>query len=196
MPLDQPAPTAAAADEPTPGQATPRLVVPALAGSHERRFRVYYGEFEAGQSVARLAYRLEVEGDRYLIRTEAQAEGLIALVYSGAVSQTSMGRIGPHGLQPLSYIETRGRGSRRVTAFDPDAARLFLKCAQATPLPRLVREVMVDELDVGMQLACGIYSPTGVLLVAEGYHLDENTIAKIRNYNSSSTLLRQLLVYC
>jgi hypothetical protein len=71
-----------------------------------------------------------------------------------------------------------------------------LKCAQATPLPRLVREVMVDELDVGMQLACGIYSPTGVLLVAEGYHLDENTIAKIRNYNSSSTLLRQLLVYC
>ncbi len=82
------------------------------------------------------------------------------------------------------------------TAFDPDAARLFLKCAQATPLPRLVREVMVDELDVGMQLACGIYSPTGVLLVAEGYHLDENTIVKIRNYNSSSTLLRQLLVYC
>jgi response regulator RpfG family c-di-GMP phosphodiesterase len=82
------------------------------------------------------------------------------------------------------------------TAFDPDAARLFLRCAQATPLPRLVREVMVDEIDVGMQLASGIYSPTGVLLVAEGYHLDENTIKKIRNYNSSSTLLRQLLVYC
>lgn len=82
------------------------------------------------------------------------------------------------------------------TAFDPDATRLFLRCAQATPLPRLVREVMVDELDVGMQLASGIYSPTGVLLVAEGYHLDENTIKKIRNYNSSSSLSRQLLVYC
>ncbi|MEI8292715.1 MAG: HD domain-containing phosphohydrolase [bacterium] len=82
------------------------------------------------------------------------------------------------------------------SAFDPDAARLFLKCAQATQLPRLVREVMVDELEVGMQLACGIYSPTGVLLVAEGYHLDESTISKIRNYNTSSTLVRQLLVYC
>ena len=82
------------------------------------------------------------------------------------------------------------------TAFDPDATRLFLRCAQATSLPRLVREVMVDELEVGMQLASGIYSPTGVLLVAESYHLDENTITKIRNYNSSSTLLRQLLVYC
>lgn len=82
------------------------------------------------------------------------------------------------------------------TVFDPDAARLFLRCAQATPLPRLVREVMVDELDVGMQLASGIYSPTGVLLVAEGYHLDENTIKKIRNFNSSSSLSRQLLVYC
>ncbi len=82
------------------------------------------------------------------------------------------------------------------TAFDPDATRLFLRCAQATSLPRLVREVMVDELDVGMQLASGIYSPTGVLLVAEGYHLDENTIKKIQNYNASSSLLRQLLVYC
>lgn len=82
------------------------------------------------------------------------------------------------------------------SAFDPDATRLFLRCAQATSLPRLVREVMIDELDVGMQLASGIYSPTGVLLVAEGYHLDENTIKKIRNYNSTSSILRQLLVYC
>jgi response regulator RpfG family c-di-GMP phosphodiesterase len=82
------------------------------------------------------------------------------------------------------------------TRFDPDATRLFLRCAQATTLPRLVREIMVDELEVGMQLASGIYSPTGVLLVAEGYHLEENTIKKIRNYNSSSSLLRQLLVYC
>ena len=82
------------------------------------------------------------------------------------------------------------------TAFDPDATRLFLRCAQASPLPRLVKEVMVDELEVGMQLAAGIYSPTGVLLVSDGYHLDENTINKIRNYNLNSTLLRQLLVYC
>jgi response regulator RpfG family c-di-GMP phosphodiesterase len=62
------------------------------------------------------------------------------------------------------------------SAFDPDAVRLFLRCAQASLLPRLVREVMVDELDVGMQLASGIYSPTGVLIVAEGYHLDESSI--------------------
>ncbi len=82
------------------------------------------------------------------------------------------------------------------TAFDPDATRLFLRCAQATHLPRSVREVMVDELEVGMQLATGIYSPTGVLLVAEGYHLEENTIKKIRNYNLSSSLPRQLLVFC
>jgi response regulator RpfG family c-di-GMP phosphodiesterase len=82
------------------------------------------------------------------------------------------------------------------TVFDPDATRLFLRCAQATSLPRLVREVMVDELDVGMQLASGIYSQTGVLLVADGYHLDENTITKIRNFNRSSSLPRQLLVYC
>ncbi len=82
------------------------------------------------------------------------------------------------------------------TAFDPDATRLFLRCAQATPLPRLVREVMVDELQVGMQLATGIYNPAGVLLVSDGYHLDEGTIAKIRNFNRSSSLPRQLLVYC
>lgn len=82
------------------------------------------------------------------------------------------------------------------TAFDPDATRLFLRCAEATPLPRLVKEVMVDELTVGMQLASGIYSPTGVLLVADGYHLDESAIHKIKNYNLSSLLHRQLLVFC
>ena len=82
------------------------------------------------------------------------------------------------------------------TAFDPDATRLFLRCAEATPLPRVVKEVMVDELTVGMQLASGIYSPTGVLLVADGYHLDESTIHKIKNYNLSSLLHRQLLVFC
>jgi HD-GYP domain-containing protein (c-di-GMP phosphodiesterase class II) len=95
-----------------------------------------------------------------------------------------------HEMAVDSILEQSG------TAFDPDATRLFLRCAQASPLPRLVKEVMVDELEVGMQLASGIYSPTGVLLVADGYHLDENTIHKIRNYNLNSSLLRQLLVYC
>jgi len=162
LPLDQPAPTASAADGSTPGQATPRLVVPALAGSHERRFRVYYGDFEAGQSVARLAYRLEVEGDRYLIRTEAQAEGLIALVYSGAVSQTSMGRIGPHGLQPLSYIETRGQGSRRMTAFDPDARTL----TPAGQEPVTVPDGLQDRLSVFYQL--GLLARADPALFAAG----------------------------
>ena len=162
LPVDEPAQTAAADDRPTPGQATTRQVVPALAGSHERRFRVYNGDFEAGQSVARLAYRLEVEGDRYLIRTEAQAEGLIALVYSGAVSQISMGRIGPHGLQPMSYIETRGGGSRRATAFDPDARTL----TPAGQEPVTVPDGIQDRLSVFYQL--GLLARADPALFAAG----------------------------
>ncbi len=162
VPIVQPQETMAAAQAPIEAAVVPRLVVPPVSGSYERRFRVFYGDFEGGQSVARLAYRVEVEADRYLIRTEAQAEGLIALVYSGAVSQTSLGRIGPHGLQPLSYIETRGRVSRRATAFDPDARTLTPADQAAVAVP----DGLQDRLSVFYQL--GLMARADPTLFAAG----------------------------
>jgi hypothetical protein len=109
-------------------------VVPGLPASHSRQFRVYWGDFTEQRSVARLAYRLTREDDRYEIRTEGEAEGLIALFYSGTLIQVSRGRLGPEGLQPQRYAEQRGKRAERSVSFDQEGHRL-LPVGGAAPVP-------------------------------------------------------------
>jgi len=80
-------------------------------------------------------------------------------------------------------------------ALDPEAVRLFLKTTQVRPLPRNVREIMLEELEPGMVLANGLYSPHGMLLVGEGQALSDGTISKIRNHNMITPISQRLLVY-
>jgi len=79
--------------------------------------------------------------------------------------------------------------------FDPEAVRLFFKVTQIAELPQSVREIMVDELAPGMRLVKGIYSPSGLLLVAEGQDLNPATIAKIKNHHMLTSVTQRLLVY-
>jgi hypothetical protein len=118
-----------------PPAAAPVVSVPRLPGSRRERFRVYWGEFTKASSVARLEYLLVNDGDRYLLRTQAEAEGLLSLVYSGTLTQSSAGRLGPAGLQPVRYAETRGRRPERAVAFDLDAGRLLAGDREPLPLP-------------------------------------------------------------
>jgi len=80
-------------------------------------------------------------------------------------------------------------------AYDPEAVRLFLKVTQLARLPRQVREIMLDELEPGMVLATGIYSPHGLLLIGEGQELGQATIGKIRSHNQVTPIQQRLLVY-
>lgn len=80
-------------------------------------------------------------------------------------------------------------------ALDPEAVRLFLKVTHLLQLPRQVREVLLEELEPGMILANGLYSPHGLLLVGEGQMLSSNTISKIRNHNLMTPISQRLLVY-
>ncbi|MBI2516390.1 MAG: response regulator [Opitutae bacterium] len=81
------------------------------------------------------------------------------------------------------------------THYDPEAVRLFLKVSNLVHLPRQVREVMLDELEAGMVLASGIYSPHGLLLIGEGQALGPATIAKIRSHNQVTPISQRLLVF-
>jgi response regulator RpfG family c-di-GMP phosphodiesterase len=81
------------------------------------------------------------------------------------------------------------------TEFDPEAVRLFLKVANLVQLPKQVREIMLEELEPGMVLANGIYSPHGLLLIGEGQPLSSGTIAKIRSHNRVTPISQRLLVY-
>jgi hypothetical protein len=98
--------------------------LPPLPASQQHRFRVYWGDYTEARSVARLEYRLVSDGEHYEVRTSAEAEGLISLVYAGTLTQVSTGRLGPGGLEPLRYAEQRGRRPERAVGFDPVARRL------------------------------------------------------------------------
>jgi len=81
------------------------------------------------------------------------------------------------------------------SAFDPEAVRLFLKVSNLVQLPKQVREIMLHELEPGMVLANGIYSPHGLLLIGEGQALSPGTIAKIRSHNQVTPISQRLLVH-
>ncbi|RXK52978.1 response regulator [Oleiharenicola lentus] len=81
------------------------------------------------------------------------------------------------------------------THYDPEAVRLFLKVSNLVNLPRSVREILLDELEPGMVLATGIYSPHGLLLIGEGQLLGPATINKIRDHNQIAPISQRLLVY-
>jgi response regulator RpfG family c-di-GMP phosphodiesterase len=85
--------------------------------------------------------------------------------------------------------------ARSGIAYDPEAVRLFLKVTNLVSLPRQVREILLDELEPGMVLASGIYSPHGLLLIGEGQSLGPATIAKIRSHNQVTPINQRLLVY-
>ena len=56
--------------------------------------------------------------------------------------------------------------ARSGTDYDPEAVRLFLKVSNLAQLPKQVREITLHELEAGMVLANGIFSPHGLLLIA------------------------------
>ncbi len=85
--------------------------------------------------------------------------------------------------------------ARAGTKYDPEAVRLFLKVTQLVNLPRQVREILLSELEPGMVLASGIYSPHGLLLIGEGQSLGPAAIAKIRDHNQIAPIAQRLLVY-
>ena len=80
-------------------------------------------------------------------------------------------------------------------ALDPEAVRLFLKVTHLIQLPRQVKEILLDELQPGMTLANGLYSPHGMLLVSEGQTLSNAMITKIKDHNLIDPISQRLLVY-
>ncbi len=85
--------------------------------------------------------------------------------------------------------EESGRG------FDPEAVRLFFRTNSMSNLPRNVREVLMVELQPGMELARGVVTPSGMLLVPEGQVLNTFSIMKLVNHSRLHLVTERLLVY-
>ncbi len=92
--------------------------------------------------------------------------------------------------QACDFIqEESGKG------FDPEAVRLFFRTNRVSNLPRNVKEVMMVELKAGMELARGIVTPSGMLLVPEGQVLNEVSIAKLTNHGRLHLVTERLLIF-
>jgi hypothetical protein len=156
--------------------APPGPPLPPLPASRSQRFRVYWGDFVDGRSVARLEYRLQHDGDRYEVRTSGEAEGLISLVYSGALVQASTGRFGPAGLQPTRYAEQRGRRPERSVAMDPDAGRLLPAGRDAVPMPAGTQ----DRLSVFYQLGLLARAEPGRFVAGATFEMPVASFREVR----------------
>jgi len=97
--------------------------------------------------------------------------------------------------------EDRGTAADKIkyaagTAFDPEAVRVFLRALPRSSMPKRETEVLLSELRPGMQLAHGIYTANGMLLVPEGQLLTQTSIDKVLNHNRANPISQSLLVYC
>jgi response regulator RpfG family c-di-GMP phosphodiesterase len=103
------------------------------------------------------------------------------------------------GFAESNFEESVGIESIRQnsgSAYDPEAVRAFLRALPKAAMSRKEREILLCELQPGMVLAKGIYTPNGLLLVPEGQPLNEGAIGKILNHNRTSPIVQSLLVYC
>ncbi len=81
------------------------------------------------------------------------------------------------------------------SAFDPEAVRLFFQAHPVSRLPDNVREVLMGELGVGMRLARGIVTRSGMLLMPKGRELNAQEVAKLRNHAQLNLVTERILIY-
>ncbi len=92
--------------------------------------------------------------------------------------------------QALEYI-IRESGK----SFHPEAVRLFMKSSNLINLPQKVQELTLAELEPGMVLAKGIYSPSGLLLIPEERRLTHGIIKKIKEHDFANPITQRLMVF-
>jgi len=80
-------------------------------------------------------------------------------------------------------------------SFNPEAVRLFMKSSNLSNLPKKVKEVTLSELEPGMVLAKGIYSPSGLLLIPEEKRLTSGIISKIKEHDFANPITQRLIVF-
>jgi hypothetical protein len=142
------------------------IALPPLPPPETRRFDVSLGEYNQGARLAEVSYRLEHGDGRYRIDTMAQATGVVALVYSGQLTQTSEGIIGPAGLVPERYVEKRGRRPERSLRFDHGRGRMI---GNGEPPEVALPVGTQDRLSLGYQL--GLIARADRRATKAGYNL-------------------------
>jgi hypothetical protein len=88
-------------------------------------FRVYLGEGD-GEPLALVTHTLHFGKGHYEISSRGEALGLLATLYSGLLTQRSVGTWGVNGFETLEYVEQRGKKPEtRVSINQADLSASF-----------------------------------------------------------------------
>lgn len=113
-------------------------------------YDVFFGEYTETRAIARVEYRLQLDGDRYAMRSEGSARGLTALFYSGLITQSSTGRIGAGGVQPERYVEQRGKRAPRAVEIDRAHCEVVFGDGSRRPLVDGAQDRLSSLLQLGL----------------------------------------------
>ena len=107
------------------------------------KFVVYYGQdnFQIGE----ITHRLEISGDKYVLKAETQTTGLARLFKSYQLIQTSRGKAGNFGLQPEDYEEeqTVSSGKQKMNvAFNWTENKLHFSHGGESELPPDAQDIL------------------------------------------------------
>jgi hypothetical protein len=142
----EPAPAESAAPEvgkpaPPPGRTLPRRV--------EARYALITGE--EGLQLGGVYGEWTLDGNRYALRVVAEAEGLMALFFTGQVIAESRGTVGDEGLRPDLFLVQRGALEKtEVVQFNWNTMSATMTSAKGTEQLR-IRKGVQDQLSFFFQ---------------------------------------------
>lgn len=141
------------------------------------RFRVHGGVQggEGGFELGSVTHIWKRQGARYSIVSVTQATGLMALLYSGLLSQTTEGEITTTGLRPGSYWESRNKPGKkpRIARFDWTLNQVSFGEGRA---PGELKPGAQDMLSVVYQVALTLPVTDDTLWIADGKKLKDATM--------------------
>ncbi len=136
-----PAPEVAKAEppqaEPLPPAVTPETPAKPMAAplkSGALVFDVYLGAAES-DPLARMTHELKFTDQTYEISSRGEALGLLASLYSGLLTQRSVGLMTETGFSPQQYSEQKGKKPESITVFDQKTASIQFSGSAGQPLP-------------------------------------------------------------
>ena len=139
---------AIAPEPPPPEQAPPEPPSPPvnpMPAQAQINFTLYKGS--GGLSVGKVVHTWQVRGPSYILTSITEATGVFSFVKSGKLVQTSQGKLGVRGLEPVAYTIQRGQtdSTTETAQFDRTTHMLLINSGdnkRNVPLPEQAQDLL------------------------------------------------------
>mgnify|MGYP002376893120 CR=1 FL=1 len=146
--------SAAHAQAPSDGAAKGSALV--RPGTTKLVYEVFLDDYRSGSRVATMNQQFDLlpDGD-YRFRSEAQATGLLSLIWRGSMIQVSRGGFDANGLRPFEFIDRRGNRKARGAKIDRAGGQATFFDGQRAAAPEGTQDRLSVLAQLGLLLAAG-----------------------------------------